>query len=81
MHRTAHFETSEPEEWSFDENEEPSVPGGAALAHRLRAGLEVASLVPRWLLGRRTRHAFTDFENAVDALLRRLPEVSALTWV
>ena len=39
MHRTAHFKTAEPEEWTFDENENPSVPGGQALAEKLRTSV------------------------------------------
>jgi hypothetical protein len=43
MHRTAHFKTAQPEEWTFDANENPSVPGGEALARKLRAGAERAA--------------------------------------
>ena len=124
MHRTVHFKTAEPEEWTFDENEDPLVPGGEALAQKLRAGVERAaqcvsvvtqheyygwrfevafeavtvqcvlnaagdechftieldSLLPSWLLPRRTRRAFAECEGVFDALLRQLPEVSAVTW-
>jgi hypothetical protein len=43
MHRTAHFKTSAPEEWTLDANENPSVPGGQLLAQKLRAGVEPAA--------------------------------------
>lgn len=42
-HRTAHFKTAQPEEWTFDANENPAVPGGEALARKLRAGAERAA--------------------------------------
>jgi hypothetical protein len=124
MLRTAHFKTSEPEEWTFDENENPEVPGGKALAEKIRGGvlrstptvgtvsqhsyygwrfvftfeavevqcvlnavgeechltIEVASIVPSWLLPRRTREVFTRSEGILDALLRQMPGVSAVTW-
>ncbi len=38
MHRTVRFKTMAPEAWTFDENENPDVPGGEALAQKLRAG-------------------------------------------
>jgi hypothetical protein len=44
MHRTAHFETAQPEEWTFDAKQNPTVPGGEALAAKLRAGAERAAL-------------------------------------
>jgi hypothetical protein len=124
MHRTVHFKTAEPEEWAFDENENPKIPGGEVLVRKLRAGVERAaqsvsvvsqhehygwrfeaafeavtvqcvlnaagdechftieldSLLPSWLLPRRTRRAFAECEGVFDALLRQLPEVSAVTW-
>ena len=43
MHRTAHFKTSAPEEWTFDANQNPDVPGGEALARKLCAGVERAA--------------------------------------
>jgi hypothetical protein len=42
MHRTVHFKTAEPEEWTFDENENPKIPGGELLAQKLRARVEGA---------------------------------------
>ena len=104
MHRTVRFTTAEPEEWTFDENENPDVPGGEALAQKLRAGaarvaqsvstvsqhsyygwrfeaafenvtvecvlnavreechltIDVASILPSWLLPRRVRRAFVE---------------------
>ena len=124
MHRTVHFKTAEPEEWTFDDDENPKIPGGEALARKLRAGIERAaqsisfvsqheyygwrfevvfeavtvhcvlnavgdechftieldSLLPSWLLPRRTRRVFAKCEGLFDALLRQLPEVSAVTW-
>jgi len=124
MHRTVRFTTAEPEEWKFDENENPDVPGGEALAKKLRAGaarvarsvstvsqhsyygwrfeaafesvtvqcvlnavgeechftIEVDSLLPSWLLPRRVWRAFVECEGMFDALLRQLPEITAVTW-
>ena len=42
--------------------------------------IEVASLLPSWLLPRRVRRAFVECEGLFDALLRQLPELSAVTW-
>jgi hypothetical protein len=42
--------------------------------------IELDSLLPSWLLSRRVRRAFTACEGAFDALLRRLPEISGVTW-
>ena len=44
MHRTAQFETAQPEEWTFDANQNPIVPGGEGLARKLRAGAERAAM-------------------------------------
>jgi hypothetical protein len=124
MLRTAHFQTAEPEEWTFDANDSPTVPGGEVLAGKLRAGAERAaqavgaisqhsyygwrfelafenvtldcvlnaageecyltianvSILSSWLRPRRTRRALAACEGMFDALLRRLPEISSLTW-
>ena len=124
MHRTAHFKTSAPEEWTFDANENPDVPGGQVLAQKLRTGvehaaravssvsqhsyygwrfdvafedveilcvlnaaaeecyftIEVASILPSWLLSRRRRRAFVECEGLFDAVLHGLPEITDVTW-
>ena len=124
MHRTVHFKTAEPEEWTFDEHQNPKIPGGEALARKCCTGVERAaqsvsvvspheyygwrfevafeavtvqcvlnatsddcqftieldSHLPSWLLPRRTRRAFAECEGVFDALLRQLPELSAVMW-
>ena len=124
MRRTVHFKTANPEEWSFDGKENPDIPGGEALAQKLRAGaarvaqsvsavsqhsyygwrfeaafedvtvecvlnavaeechftIEVASMLPSWLLPRRVRLAFAECKGVFDAVLRQLPEIAMVTW-
>jgi len=43
MHRTAHFKTANPEAWTFDESENPKVPGGEALAQKLCSAVAQAA--------------------------------------
>ena len=43
MHRTVHFKTTESEEWTFDANGNPDVPGGKALAQKLCAAVAGAA--------------------------------------
>jgi hypothetical protein len=124
MLRTVRFTTAEPEPWTFDENQNPAVPGGEVLARKLRDGaarvalsvstvsqhsyygwqfeaafenvtvlcvlnaageegqftIEVASLLPSWLLPRRVRRAFVECEGVFDVLLRQLPEITVVAW-
>ena len=82
MLRTAHFKTSAPEEWTFDANQNPEVPGGQALAQKLRAGIEpvartVSAVSQHSYYGWRFELAFDDV--GIECVLNAAGEECYLT--